>query len=145
MNRTTVRPDLEIAGQPTLEDLEALKLEGFTGLVNLRRDGEPDQPIDPAAEAELAARIGLDAIHLPVGGAPIDAATVAALDAFLDRHKDGRVLIHCKQGGRAAGLALIHLARSQGWPPEDAIERARAQGLTLPTPVRALVEDFLSR
>ncbi|QDV33523.1 beta-lactamase hydrolase domain-containing protein [Tautonia plasticadhaerens] len=145
MNRKTVRPNLEIADQPTSEEILGLKAEGFTAVVNLRRPGEPDQPMDPAAEAEVARQAGLDYLSVPVGGEPLGAPQISSVCDLIDRHPDGKVLIHCKQGGRAAGLALLHLARVEGWPAGEVVERGRALGLELPPPVRALIEHALGR
>ena len=49
----TITPTIAIAGQPTVDDLKALKAQGYVGIVNLRNDGEPDQPISPAVEAAV--------------------------------------------------------------------------------------------
>ena len=42
----TITPTIAIAGQPTEDDLRALKKAGYVAVVNLRHDGEPDQPLD---------------------------------------------------------------------------------------------------
>jgi protein tyrosine phosphatase (PTP) superfamily phosphohydrolase (DUF442 family) len=59
----TVAPNIIIADQPTEADLIALKGDGYVGIVNLRNDGEPEQPIDTKAEAIRAADLGLGTIH----------------------------------------------------------------------------------
>jgi uncharacterized protein (TIGR01244 family) len=143
MNRTTVRPNLEIADQPTSEDFAALSAEGFTAVVNLRRPGEPDQPIDPTAEGDLARDAGLEYLSVPIGGEPIGEPQVSAVCELLDRHSGGKVLLHCKQGGRAVGIALLSLARAEGWPADEVIDRGRSLGLRLPPPVEALVKAHL--
>lgn len=145
MTSSRIRPNLVIADQPTEEELLALPGEGFTAVVNLRRPGEPDQPLDPSAEGECVRAVGLDYLGVPVGGEPLGDAQVEAIGDVLDRHAEGKVLLHCKQGGRAAALALLHIAREEGWPAGEAIERGRALGLELPPPVRALVESYLAR
>lgn len=147
MNRIAIRHYLEIADQPTPEDLVALDGDGFTAVVNLRRAGEPDQPVDPEAEGDLVRGAGVEYLAAPVGGGPLDPDGVEAVCELIDRHVEqgGKVLLHCKQGGRAAGLAVIHLARAEGWPDGEAIERAEAIGLRLPPPVRALVESYYAR
>ncbi len=47
-------------GQPTREELERLAQEGFKAVVNLRTADEPNQPLSPEAEGEVARKAGLD-------------------------------------------------------------------------------------
>jgi uncharacterized protein (TIGR01244 family) len=143
MNPTILRPNLEIADQPTGEELARLRSEGYSAVVNLRRPGEPDQPIDPTAEGDLVREEGLEYLSIPIGGEPITEAQVSAVCDLIDRHSAGKVLLHCKQGGRAAGLALLYLARAEGWPNAEVIDRGRSLGLRLPPPVEALVKSHL--
>lgn len=89
---------------PSEQDLKGLASEGFAAIVNLRRAGEPNQPLTPAEEGEAAARQGLRYVHIPVDGANIDAATI-------QRFKDevgqltGPVFVHCASGRRAEAVA----------------------------------------
>ena len=40
-----ITSQITIGDQPTEADLARLKAEGYTGVVNLRNDGEPEQPL----------------------------------------------------------------------------------------------------
>ena len=66
-----ITPLITIGDQPTEDDLKSLKDEGYVGLVNLRNDGEPEQPLGTAAEGERARALGLDYLHYGVGAAPL--------------------------------------------------------------------------
>ena len=46
--------------QPTEEDLERLAKAGFRSIINLRKPGEPNQPITPEAEQSYAEANGLN-------------------------------------------------------------------------------------
>jgi uncharacterized protein (TIGR01244 family) len=89
---------------PSDEDLKGLASEGFAAVVNLRRAGEPNQPLTPEEEGEAAARHGLRYTHIPVDGTNIDEATI-------QRFKDevaqlpGPVFVHCASGRRAEAVA----------------------------------------
>lgn len=89
---------------PTDLDLKSLASEGFAAVVNLRRAGEPNQPLTPEEEGEAAAHHGLRYVHIPVDGANIDRATI-------QRFKDevaqlpGPVFVHCASGRRAEAVA----------------------------------------
>src|SRR5437764_7642268 len=98
-----ITPGITIADQPTEADLRALKDEGYVGVVNLRNDGEPEQPLGTAAEGDQVRSQGMDYLHYGVGSAPLTEAGVGSVCDFLDRHAgSGTVLVHCRKGGRAS-------------------------------------------
>lgn len=144
MNRQQITPEIAVGDQPTAADLEQLKQEGYLGVVNLRHGGEPEQPLDPAAEGERVRDLGMDYLHQGVGGQPLSAELVGAVSTFLDEHAGTKVLVHCRKGGRAAALVLLHLARSEGWPAAEALERGRRMGLAVEGGLRAIVEQYLN-
>jgi protein tyrosine phosphatase (PTP) superfamily phosphohydrolase (DUF442 family) len=65
------------------------------------------------------------------------------LNAFLDTHADEKVLVHCRKGGRAAALAVLHLASKEGWPAEEIPARGRELGLNLDPGLLRLISPFL--
>src|SRR5918997_380263 len=89
-------------GQIVPEELEQLKADGVTMIVNNRPDGEePGQPT--AAEIEWAARAaGLDYRFIPVAR-EITEGHVAALQEALQEAR-GDVLLFCRSGTRSAYL-----------------------------------------
>ena len=139
----TISPTIAIAGQPTEADLQTLKDRGFTAVINLRNEGEPDQPMGPAAEAVVAQRLGLDYIHFGVSNHPISPEGLAEVSAFLNRHADELVLVHCRSGGRASAILLLHEARKHGWSAIEAVEKGRAMGLDVKGGLQMLVEQYL--
>jgi uncharacterized protein (TIGR01244 family) len=141
----TVAPNIVIADQPTEADLVALKGDGYVGIVNLRNDGEPEQPIDTRAEAARAADLGLDYVHYGVGSAPFTREGVASVVDFIDGHAaDGKVLVHCRKGGRAAALVLLQQIKANGWTAEEAFERGQANGIEVGGGLKQLVEGYLA-
>ncbi len=138
-----ITPTIVIADQPTETDLAALKGEGYVGVVNLRNDGEPEQPIGTAAEGEKVRAAGLDYVHMGVGAAPMSVSGVESVCKFLDDHADGKVLVHCRKGGRAAAIVLIHQAQKHGWSPAEAAAKGAAIGLQVDGNLRVMVENYL--
>lgn len=143
MLKRPISETITIGDQPTEADLEALKSEGYVGVVNLRNDGEPEQPIGTAAEGEHVRGLGMDYLHYGVGSAPLTAAGVQSVSDFLDRHASGKVMVHCRKGGRAAALVLLHEARKQGWRTEEALAKGEAMGLKIEGGLRNVVEQYL--
>ncbi len=144
MDVRPITPTIAIAGQPTEADLSGLKAAGYTGVVNLRNDGEPEQPLGTAAEGAVVVASGLEYIHSGVGGAPLSPTAVSAISDFIDQHaKAGKVLVHCKAGGRAAAMVLLQQARAHGWPASEVIDRGQAMGLAVAGGLKMLVEQYL--
>lgn len=139
-----ITPTLAVAGQPTEAELKALKAGGYAGVVNLRNEGEPDQPISPAEEAEVARGLGLDYLHYGVTNQPFTPEGVGAVCEFLDRHEGQPVLVHCRSGGRASALVLLHQAKRRGWAADEAIAKGRALGLDVKGGLQTLVEQYLN-
>ena len=142
MDVRTITPNLAIAGQPTKDDLQALKDAGYVGVVNLRNDNEPEQVLSTSAEGEAVKALGMDYLHQGFGGTPFSTPAVANVCDFLDRHSDGKVLVHCRSGGRAAALVLLQQARAHRWPADEAISQGKALGLELSPPLKMMVEQF---
>lgn len=138
-----ITPAITLADQPSESDLTALKNEGYVGVVNLRNDGEPEQPLGTAAEGEHVRSLGLDYLHYGVGGAPLAESGVSAVCDFLDTHSSGKVLVHCRKGGRAAALVLLHQAKVNNWSPAEAVEKGRTMGLEVDGGLRTMVETYL--
>lgn len=136
---------ITIGDQPTDEDLERLRREGYVGVVNLRNPGEPEQPMSPSEEGERIQGLGMEYLHYGVGAAPLTEQGVESVCDFVDRHAQGgqKVMVHCRKGGRAAALVLIQQARANRWKPEEAIARGREMGLDVDGNLRMMVESYL--
>jgi len=136
-----ITPGVTIGDQPTEADLARFKAEGYAGVVNLRNDGEPEQPLGTAAEGEQVRALGMDYLHMGVGGVPLTEDGVKSVCDFIDAH--GKVMVHCRKGGRAAAMVLLHQARAHGWAAAEAAAKGRALGLEVDGGLRAIVEDYL--
>lgn len=135
--------EITVADQPTEADLKFLKDEGYVGVVNLRNDGEPEQPMSTAEEGEKVRALGMDYLHYGVGSAPLSEQGVASVCDFLDQHGRGKVLVHCRKGGRAAALVLLHQAKTQGWGPDEALQNGNAMGLAVEGGLKPMVQTYI--
>jgi uncharacterized protein (TIGR01244 family) len=136
-----ITPQITIGDQPTEADLARLKAEGYAGVVNLRNDGEPEQPLSTAVEGDKVRALGMDYIQMGVGGTPLTETGVKAVCDFIDYH--GKVMVHCRKGGRAAAIVLIHQARVNGWSAAEAAAKGRGLGLEVDGGLRSIVETYL--
>jgi uncharacterized protein (TIGR01244 family) len=135
---------ITIADQPEAGELAGLKKEGYVGVVNLRNDGEPEQPLSVDEEGKKVRALDMAYLHFGVGGEPLSDPGVSDVCDFIDRLTDeGKVLVHCRKGGRAAALVLIQQARAEGWKADEALAKGEAQGLRLDGALKTKVEDYL--
>ena len=141
--KKSITQAITIGDQPDEADLKVLRDEGYVGVVNLRNDGEPEQPLGTAEERERAQALGLDYLHYGVGSSPLTEQGVSSVCKFLDEHAGGKTLVHCRKGGRAAALVLLYKARAEHWSPEEAVAKGNALGLGVEGGLRNLVESFL--
>ncbi|MBI4915293.1 MAG: protein tyrosine phosphatase family protein [Acidobacteria bacterium] len=121
-----------IAGQPTEAALERLKGLGVTAVVNLRTPKEmADRAQVPYDEAAAAARLGLEYVHIPLGGAdfPYTPEAVDRFAAVLVAHP-GPVLLHCTVAWRASYMWAAYLIRHGGLDLDAALARGRAIGIS---------------
>lgn len=118
------------------EDMAVLAAEGFTTVVNHRPDGE--EPGQPRSDdlARAATEAGLAYRHIPVRGAPDEAAVRLTADVLDEAGEDGRILMFCRSGMRStASWALAR--RLSGAAPEALAAAAMQAGYD----IHALLDD----
>jgi uncharacterized protein (TIGR01244 family) len=100
--RKAISQRLSVGGQPQESDLEQLKKDGVTTVVNLRVAGEKS-PLTPTEERALAQKLGLQYHHLPISLDKLDATQVKELRKIL-RENQGPIYVHCGMGQRACSF-----------------------------------------
>ncbi len=93
-----------VGGQPSADDLAKLREQGIMTVVNLRTEGEANQPLSPSEEATLAQNMGLSYQHVPVSLAALDSKQVDDVRAAI-RNAQGPVYVHCGAGQWACAIA----------------------------------------
>jgi uncharacterized protein (TIGR01244 family) len=131
-----------IAGQPSEAALKRFKELGVTAVVNLRTPKEmDDRATVPFDEAAAVAALGLEYVHVPLGGTdyPYTPAAVESFARTLEKHR-GPVLLHCTVGWRASYMWTAYLIRFGGLDLDAALARGRAIGIG-----RDPLEELLGR
>ncbi len=117
-----------VAGQPSEAALKRFKELGVTAVVCLRTPKEmDDRATVPFDEAAAVSALGLEYVHIPLGGTDYP-YTPAAVDRFaqvLAKHH-GPVLLHCTVAWRASYLWTAYLIRYGGLDLDAALARGRA-------------------
>lgn len=122
-----VSAKVSAGGQPSEEDIAALKASGVRKIINLRREGEQNQPLDPAAEGEVVKGAGLEYLHIPVDPKNLDPSSAAAVAKAVEE-SDGPVYVHCAAGGRAVTHALLADAKAQSNSADKVFKKAEDIG-----------------
>ena len=122
-----VSAKISAGGQPSEEDIAALKAAGVRKIINLRRAGEQNQPLDPQAWGEAVTRAGLEYVHIPVDPKNLQPASAEAV-AKAVAASDGGVYVHCAAGGRGVSHALLAEAKAQGSSADDVLKKAAEIG-----------------
>ena len=127
-----------IDGQIGPADIDALKSQGVTFIINNRPDGE-DAGQPTSAEIEAAARnAGLDYRHVPIarGMGPTD---VEAMRNAIHAAGEGKLFAYCRNGNRSA-LAWA-VAKSEDGVSRDELERCVGEAGFNLGPVSHLLRD----
>jgi uncharacterized protein (TIGR01244 family) len=129
-----------VGGQPTEKSLASLAGLGVKTVVNLRTPREmADRTQVPFEEAAEAARLGMEYVTIPIGGAeyPYAPQAVERFAQVLESHP-GSVLLHCRSGARASYLWTAYLVRYGGLSLDAALARGKAMGIG-PDPLEQLL------
>lgn len=126
LDQATANGPIIVAGQPTEADLRSLKARGITHVINLRSDEEMASL--NFAEPDLVALQGIPYEHLPIA-----ASTDYQPGVLQALHKavasgDGKVLVHCASGGRAAMLYAAYATQHEGLSPDEAMRTLASAG-----------------
>ncbi len=122
---TKVSAKISAGGQPSEEDIAALKAAGYRKIINLRRPGEQNQPLDPQAQGAVVTGLGMAYAHIPVDPKNLHPSSAAAVIKEIEE-ADGPVYVHCAAGGRAVTHAL--LADSKGKSADVVFKKAEEIG-----------------
>lgn len=127
------------AGQPSPQQLQAVKSAGIGHVINLR-PAEEDAGFD---ESAAVAALGMGYTVIPVAGpADLSIASAKALDQVLAQVGETGVLIHCASSNRVGALLALRAAWVHGATTEDALAVGAAGGLTKMQP---MVESLLQK
>lgn len=140
-NFLEISDNLGTAGQPTAEQLTAVKDAGYDVVINLATGATPR---DLANEPELVAAQGQEYIHIPVIWEEPTADNLEQFFAAMDAHQDQKCFVHCIANMRVSAFVFLYRVLRQGMPLEDA--KATMNLLWEPNPVwQKFLDDALAR
>jgi len=120
--RKAISQQVCVGEQPGRSDLEELKRDGVTTVVNLRMPGEAS-PLTPDEEHALAEKLDLQYYHVPVSFDTLDANQVREIRRIL-QNSEGPAFVHCGTGELACSFSLA----ASGVDADSIFEKARQLG-----------------
>jgi protein tyrosine phosphatase (PTP) superfamily phosphohydrolase (DUF442 family) len=127
-NACQALPNLVTGGQPSAEQLKALK-EASAEIILDIRDPMESRPFD---EPALVRQLGFEYVNIPVSGATTNDETMERVLAVIRNAGDRQILFHCGSGNRVGGALLPYFMIDLGMEEEAAIEKAMRIGLRSP-------------
>ncbi|MEP7227755.1 MAG: sulfur transferase domain-containing protein, partial [Gemmatimonadales bacterium] len=124
-NACQILPNVVTGGQPTAEQLKALKAAGGEIVLDLRDPMEP-RPVD---EAALVRELGMEYVNIPVRAGSLDDATLEHILTVLRSAGNRPVFFHCGSGSRVGGALIPYFILDQGLEEQDAVDQAMRVGL----------------
>jgi len=130
--------NIYFSGQPDLKKFSALKAQGFATVINLRQKDEGKYK--EGTEKAAVESTDLKYINIPTkGSAPLTDEHVSKITkAIVDNRSNGKVLVHCSSGNRAAMWAGAHFFRDHGFSKKEARRIAKKLGLNKDAPTKTL-------
>jgi protein tyrosine phosphatase (PTP) superfamily phosphohydrolase (DUF442 family) len=124
-NACQILPNVISGGQPTADQLKALKAAGGDIILDLRDPMEP-RPLD---EPAIVRELGMEYVNIPVKAGSLSDATLERILAVLRSAGERTVFFHCGSGGRVGGALIPHFILDHGMEEQDAIDQAMRVGL----------------
>lgn len=124
-NACQILTNVVSGGQPTAEQLTALKEAGGKIVLDLRDPMEP-RPVD---EPALVRELGMEYVNVPVRAGSLDDTTLERILDVLRGAGDRTVFFHCGSGSRVGGALIPYFILDQGLEEQDAVDQAMRVGL----------------
>jgi protein tyrosine phosphatase (PTP) superfamily phosphohydrolase (DUF442 family) len=124
-NACQILPTVITGGQPSAQQLRALK-EAGGGIVLDVRDPMESRPID---EPSVVKELGMQYVNIPVRSGSLDDGTMDKILAALRGAGNRTVFFHCGSGNRVGGALIPYFMLDLGMEEQDAVEQAMRVGL----------------
>ncbi|WP_064685800.1 bifunctional sulfur transferase/dioxygenase Blh [Rhizobium bangladeshense] len=124
---TSISEKLSVSPQPSIEDIQSLRDQGFKTLINNRPDNEDTSQPNTRAEGQEAKHCDLSYMFIPVMADTITEADVRAFQRAVDE-SDGPVVAHCQTGKRSLNLYLIGEVLNGSMSADEVVEFGRSRG-----------------
>lgn len=136
--------DIYFSGQPSNQDVEKLKQQGFVHIINLRNSQEENYK--ELSEAQIVKTNQIYYSHIPMDlNQPLSDQYIKKVVAGVMTHrKEGKTLIHCSSGQRAALWAGAHFFKDHKYSEAKVENMTEKMGLEN-TSLKEKLNEYLSK
>jgi protein tyrosine phosphatase (PTP) superfamily phosphohydrolase (DUF442 family) len=110
-------PDFASSGQPTREQMELLKSEGYERIIYIAFSDSGKAFADADV---LVKKLGMEYVHIPVVWDNPSAADFYAFADVMQRYPDKKSLLHCQVNYRASAFSFLYRVLYQDVPVDTA-------------------------
>jgi len=134
--------DVIVSGKPTMEGMVNARDSGATLVINTQMQKELTYD-----ERQVVQGLGMRYLDLGYTPDTLDDVLVDSFIFEIKKHKpeDGKLLLHCSSGGRAAALWAMYEIKELKVDPEKAVDRARKIAPGLSTELVVSIGDYARR
>ena len=118
-------PGWVAGGQPSAQQVAALKSAGCEVVVDNRDSMEP-RPFDEPAAVRAA---GMEYVNIPIVHGAVTMDTMQQMHEAAKKLAGRKALLHCSSGNRTAAALIPYFMLDKGMPEEEATELAMGMGL----------------
>lgn len=128
-NFAPINERISTGGQPTPEQLEAVRDEGYAVVINL---APVDEENALKNEEDILASLGIDYFHIPMVWTDPKPEQFAAFCTAMERVGSRKVLVHCIANYRVSAVVSSYAMVNLGWSVEQADELVRKIWTSIP-------------
>lgn len=128
-NFAPINERISTGGQPTPEQFEAARDEGYQVVINLAPSDE-DNALE--GEAGLLASLGFDYFHIPMVWNDPKPEEFTAFCAAMEKVGNKKILVHCIANYRVSAVVSSYAIAKLGWSIEQADELVRKIWTSIP-------------
>lgn len=119
-NFAAINDRIATGGQPTQEQFEAARDEGYEAVINLAPSDAENNALE--GEEDLIASLGLDYFHIPMVWNDPKPEQFTAFCAAMKKVGDRKVLVHCAANYRVSAVVSSYAIKHLGWSIEQSDE-----------------------
>ena len=117
-NFVSINEQISTGGQPTQEQFEAAREEGYTAVINLAPVDAENNALED--EEGLLASLGLDYVHIPMVWDDPKPEQFNAFCSAMEKVGNQKVLVHCAANYRVSAVISSYAIKHLGWSVKQA-------------------------
>ncbi len=117
-NFVSINEQISTGGQPTQEQFEAAREEGYTAVINLAPVDAENNALED--EEGLLASLGLDYVHIPMIWDDPKPEQFNAFCSAMEKVGNQKVLVHCAANYRVSAVISSYAIKHLGWSVKQA-------------------------